>query len=145
MRGLAGGGRPHWPTPLLPLSGSAPGLLSITPFDPRVPSFQCGPLLSGERFLLDLLPHFFMPCSLGFSCSLKETKLWPVLNKLGEGRGFDPYFSAAFHVCGVVIINTVCFWPFGTCEMGDLNIPFLVTGLVSGDCPWVAEQELLAG
>jgi hypothetical protein len=146
VRGLAGGGRPHWSTPLLPLSGSAPVSLSITLFDPGVPSFECGPLLSGERFLLDLLPHLFTPHSLCFPCPPPpETKLWPELNKLWEGRGFYLYFSAAFHVCGVVIINTVCFCPFGTCEMGNLDIPFLVTGPVSGECPWVAEQELIAG
>lgn len=104
------------------LSGSAPVLLSITLFDPRVPSFECGPLLSEERFLLDLLPHFFTLHSLGFPCSPKETKLWPELNKLGEGRGFHPYFSAAFHVCGMVIINTACF--FETSEMGNMDIPF---------------------
>lgn len=74
MRGLAGGGRPHWPTPLLPLSGSAPVALSITLFDPGLPSFECGPLLSGERFLLDLLPHFLTPHSLGFPCLLPTPK-----------------------------------------------------------------------
>lgn len=141
--GLRAGDAHTGPLPCCP-SPDPPLCRSPSLFDPGVPSFECGPLLSGERFLLDLLPHFFTPHSLGFPCSPKETKLWPELNKLGEGRGFDPYFSAAFHVCGVVLINAVCSWPFETFEMGNLDIPFLVTGPLSGDCPWVAEQEFIA-
>lgn len=45
------------------------GLSLISLFDSRIPSSECGPLLGGVRFLLDLLPHFFTPHSLGFPCS----------------------------------------------------------------------------
>lgn len=62
---------PSCPSPDPPLCRS-PSL-----FDPGVPSFECGPLLGGVRFLLHLLPHFFTPHSLGFPGCPKETKLRP--------------------------------------------------------------------
>lgn len=69
----------------------------------------------------------------------KETQLRPALNKLGGGRGFEPCFFCCFsrvREIGAVMVNTVGLWLFGTYEME--NTPFLVTGPVSGDCPWVA-------
>lgn len=97
--GLRAGDAHTGPFPCCP-SPDPPLCRSPSLFDPGVPSFECGPLLGGERFLLDLLPHFFTPHSLGFPCSPNETKLWPELNKLGEGRGFDPYFRLSFTCAG---------------------------------------------
>lgn len=61
------------------------GLSLITLFDSRVPSSECGPLLGGVHFLLDLLPHFFTPHSLGFPCSPQRNQT-PACVKYFRGR-----------------------------------------------------------